>query len=95
MSWTCISRWLKYSLKKEMDEIRLRKADLVKKEDIEKMIKTLKENLHHVYKKFNEMYKHISKFTATDWKAEGKLEEYKLIESIYHVTSKMMEKGKK
>ena len=61
------------TLKKEMDEMRVREADLVYRIwDLEIMNNTLEKNLHHVHAKINAMYEHMNTLTADAWKAEGK-----------------------
>ena len=85
------------SLKMEMDEMRVREAELVKKiSDLEITINILEEYLHHIYGKINWMYQHMNTLTAVGWKTEGKREEYGLmIESIHHVTSQTKEEKEK
>ena len=72
------------TLKKKMDEMRFREADVVKRiGDLEIKNSTLGENLPHVHAKINAMQKHMNTLTLDDWKADRKWKEYMIMVESY------------
>ena len=62
-------------LKLEMDKMRVKEVDLVKRIGyLEITNNIIEENLHHVHKKINMMSENMGTFTLNDWKTEGKCE---------------------
>ena len=60
------------TLKKKLDEMRVREANWVKRiGDLQILNNILEKNLHHVHEKINATYEHMNKSNANDCKAEG------------------------